>query len=99
MVSPWCPKGPYHHLVEQQIAIGSSGGTLKSPIEAKSDIKALFKSITDPYSSGKTDSEQAGRDADAEQIIAKYHRDRITGHPEDITPEDGADGNSATRWP
>ena len=83
--------GPYHHLVDQQIAMGRSGGAFKSPIEAKGDIKALFQfHKLDPYSSGKTDSEQAGRDAYAEEIIEKYHRDPVTGHPEDITPEDRA---------
>lgn len=83
--------GPYHHLVDQQIALGKSGGTLKSPIEAKGVIEAFFQfHKLDPYSSGRTDSEQAGREAHADEIIEKYHRDPITGHPEDITPDDRA---------
>ncbi|MFZ3585451.1 hypothetical protein ACOI1H_25555, partial [Loktanella sp. DJP18] len=83
--------GPYHQLVEQQIAMIRAGGTFKSPIEAKGDIKAFFQfHQLDPYSSGKTESEQAGREAYAEEVMEKYHRDPSTGHPEDITPEDKA---------
>ncbi|SHE35860.1 Site-specific recombinase XerD [Loktanella atrilutea] len=83
--------GPYHHLVEQQIAMSRAGGTLKSSIEAKGDIRSFFQMHKlDPYSSGKTESEQTGREAYADEIIEKYHRDPITGHPEDITPEDRA---------
>jgi integrase len=67
-----------------------AGGT-KSPIEAKGDIKAFFQfHQLDPYSSGKTETEQVGREAYADEIIDKYHRDPITGHPEDVTPEDRA---------
>ena len=83
--------GPYHHLVEQQIAMSRAGGALKSAIETKSDITSFFRMHKlDPYSSGKTESEQAGREACVDGIIEKYHRDPVTGHPEDITPEDRA---------
>ena len=83
--------GPYHNLVEQQIAMGSAGGTFKSPIETKGVIKAFFQfHKLDSFSSGKTENEQTAREAYADEIIEKYHRDAITGHPEDVTPEDNA---------
>lgn len=83
--------GPYHHLVEQQIAMGKAGGTLKSPIETKGVIKAFFQfHKLDSFSSGKTEDEQTSREAYADEIIEKYHRDPITGHPLDVTPEDNA---------
>jgi hypothetical protein len=83
--------GPYHHLVEQQIAMGRAGGTFKSPIETKGVIKAFFQfHKLDAFSSGKTENQQIAREAYADEIIEKYHRDPITGHPLDVTPEDSA---------
>jgi hypothetical protein len=83
--------GPYHHLVEQQIAMGRAGGTFKSPIETKGVIKAFFQfHKLDAFSSGRTENEQTSREAYADEITEKYHRDSITGHPMDVTPEDNA---------
>jgi hypothetical protein len=83
--------GPYHHLVEQQIAMGRAGGTFKSPIETKGVIKAFFQfHKLDAFSSGRTENEQTSREAYADEITEKYHRDSITGHPLDVTPEDNA---------
>jgi hypothetical protein len=83
--------GPCHHLVEQQITMGKLDGTFKSPIETKVVIKAFFQfHKQDPFISGKTENGQTSREAYADEMIEKYHRYPITGHPDDVTPQDNA---------